>query len=120
MLGQDFVQKINNTTIYAEKIYKPNFPVDNKTFYLSLHYNGDNSYLFVNGKEITKFKAENSELIKYSMCLGNISYDYYVENKVKYTGLYGNFYDFRVHYIAITNDKIQDIHSYLMKKKNII
>ena len=57
-------------------MYKPNFTVDNKTFYLSLHYNGDNSYLFVNGKEVTKFKAENSELIKCSMCLGNLSYDY--------------------------------------------
>ena len=39
---------------------------------LSLHYNGDNSYLFVNGIEITKFKAKNSELIKHSMCLGNL------------------------------------------------
>ena len=37
---------------------------------LSLHYNGDNSSLFVNGKEVTKFKAKNSELIKYPMCLG--------------------------------------------------
>ena len=50
-------------------MYSPNFTVDNKIFCLSLHYNGDNSYLFVNGKEVTKFKANNSELIKYSMCL---------------------------------------------------
>ena len=51
-------------------MYSPNFTVDNKIFCLSLHYNGDNSYLFVNGKEVTKFKAKNSELIKYRMCLG--------------------------------------------------
>ena len=51
-----------------KKMYSPNFTVDNKTFYLSLHCNGDNSYLFVNGKEVTKFKAKHSELIKYPMC----------------------------------------------------
>ena len=56
VLGRDFGQKI--TTIYAEKLYSPNFSVENKTFVLSLHYNGDDSYLFVNGKEVTKFKAK--------------------------------------------------------------
>ena len=54
-------------------MYSPNFIVDNKIFCLSVHYNGDNSYLFVNDKEITKFKANNSELIKYRMCLGGLS-----------------------------------------------
>ena len=53
--GLDFVQKINDTAIYAEKMYRPNFIVDNKICCLSLHYNGDNSYLFVNGKEVTEF-----------------------------------------------------------------
>ena len=42
----------------------------------ALHYNGDNSYLFVNGKEVTKFKANNSELIKHHMCSGGLSKDY--------------------------------------------
>ena len=51
VLGKDFVQRINNTTIYAEKIYKTNFTEQSKTFVLSLHYNGDNSYLFVNGSQ---------------------------------------------------------------------
>ena len=49
-------------------MYSSNFTVNNKMFCLSLHYNGDNSYLFVNGKEVTKFKAKTSELIKYPMC----------------------------------------------------
>ena len=57
VLGKAFIQGINDTRIYAEKIYSPNFTVDNKTFCLSLHYNGDNSYLFVNNKKIYKFKA---------------------------------------------------------------
>ena len=51
------------------------------------------------------------------MCLGGLSKDY-TENNRKDTGLYGNVYDFSVDYSAISNDKIHDIHSYLMKKNN--
>ena len=51
VLGIDFVQGINNTTIYAEKIYKTNFTEQSKKFVLSLHYNSDNSFLFVNGSQ---------------------------------------------------------------------
>ena len=57
VLGHGLIQKTNDTTIYAEKMYSPNFTVDSKIFCLNLHYNGNNSYLFVNGKEVTKFKA---------------------------------------------------------------
>ena len=39
-------------------MYSLNFSAENKIFCLRLHYNGDNSYLFVNGKEVTKFKAK--------------------------------------------------------------
>ena len=99
-------------------MYLPNFTVDDKIFCLSLHYNDDNSYLFVNGKEVTKFKAKTSELIKYPMYLGGLSKDYN-KNSRKDTGLYGNVYDFSVDYSAITNDEILDIHKYLMKKNNI-
>ena len=100
-------------------MYSPNFTVDNKIFCLSLHYNGDNSYLFANGKQVTKFKAKKSELIKYPMCLGRLSKDY-TKNSRKDTGLYGNVYDFSVDYSAITNDEILDIHNYLMKRNNIV
>ena len=100
-------------------MYSPNFTVDNKTFCLSLHYNGDNSYLFVNGREVTKIKAKNSELIKYPMCLGVLSKDY-DENSCKDTGLYGNVYGFSISYSAATNDEMLDIQKYLMKKNNII
>ena len=119
VFGHGLIQKINDKTIYAEKMYSPNFTVDNKIFCLSLHYNGDSSYLFVNGKEVTKFKANNSELIKYRMCLGGLSKDYDRDDR-KNTGLYGNVYDFSVGYSAISNDKIIDIHAYLMKKNGII
>ena len=52
-------KKIDDTIIYAEKMYSRNFTVANKTFCLSLHYTGDNIYLFINGKEVTKFKTKN-------------------------------------------------------------
>ena len=48
--GKDYVQKINDTTIYAEKMYYRNFTDPGKNFLLSLHYNGNDSYLFVNGR----------------------------------------------------------------------
>ena len=64
-----------------KKMYSPNFTVDNKIFCLSLHYNSDSSYLFVNSKKVTKFKAKNSELIKYQMCLGGLSKDYNRNNE---------------------------------------
>ena len=51
VLRKDFVQGINNTTIYTEKIYKTNFTEQSKKFVLSLYYNDDNSYLFVNGSQ---------------------------------------------------------------------
>ena len=50
VMGELFVQGTNDPTLYAEKIYSQNFTVTNKKFVLSLHYNGDDSYLFVNGK----------------------------------------------------------------------
>ena len=39
VLGKDFIQGINNTTIYAEKIYSTNFTVNNKKNCSSLHFN---------------------------------------------------------------------------------
>ena len=86
-----------------------------KKFCLSLHYNGANSYLFVNGTEIIKFKAKYSEIVATPLCLGNISKDFYADN-MKKTGLNGYVNDFSVDYDAIAVDEILDIHKYLMKK----
>ena len=118
VLGKDFIQGINGTTIYAEEMYSTNFTVTNKKFCLSLHYNGDSSYLFVNGKAIISFKAKDSEIVPYPLCLGNVSKDFSPLNTTN-TGLYGYMYDFSVNYGAIANDKILDIHKYLMEKNNI-
>ena len=82
---------------------------------MSLHYNGTNSYLFVNGTEIDKFKAKDSEILASPLCLGNGSKDFSVDN-MKKTGLNGYVYDLCVDYDAITVDDILDIHKYLMEK----
>ena len=66
-----------------EKMYSINFTEKNKKFCLSLHYNGANSYLFVNGTEIYKFKAKDSEIIASPLYLGNISKDWSTDNMKK-------------------------------------
>ena len=83
VLGKDFVQEINGTTIYAEKLYKINFTEKNKKICLNLHNNRGNSYLFVNGTEIQKFKAKDFETVVIPLCLGNISKDFSVDNMKK-------------------------------------
>ena len=98
----------------AEKMDSINFTKKTK-FCLSLHYNKANSYLFVNGKEIIKFKAKYSEIPAYSLCLGNISKDWMHDN-MKKTGFNGYIYDFSAYYNVITVSDILDIHKYLMKK----
>ena len=70
-------------TLTAEKIFTINFTMTKKKFCLSLHYNGANSYLFVNGTEIYKFKAKDSEIVASSLCLGNISKDCSTDNMKK-------------------------------------
>ena len=70
-------------TLTAEKMYSINFTVRKKKFCLSLHYNGANSYLFVNGTEIYKFKVKDSEIVASPLCLGNISRDWSADNMKK-------------------------------------
>ena len=86
---------------------------------MSLHHNGVDSYLFVNGTEIIKLKAKDSETVANPLCLGNISEHFSVAN-MKKAGLSGYVYQFSVDYRAITLDKILDIHKYLMEKNNKI
>ena len=61
-------------------MYSINFTVTGKKLCFSLHYNGANSYLFVNGTEVIKFKAKDSEVVATLLCLGNISKDWSVDN----------------------------------------
>ena len=119
VMGDAFVQGINDTTLYAEKMYSQNFTQRSKKFVLSLHYNGDDSYLFVNGKQELKFKCKTEHLVKEKLCLGNSS-DKWSTSELEKTGLYGNIYDFVVDYEAIIGvGPIYDFCRYLMIKHNI-
>ena len=89
----------------SEKMYSVNFSQNNRKFCLSLHYNGANSYFFVNGIEIYKFKAKDSEIVASTLSLGNISKDSTVDN-MKKTGLNGYVLDFSADYDATAVDDI--------------
>ena len=74
ILGEDIIE-IYSVKFYAEKMYSINFTATKKKLCLSLNYNGDNSYLIVNGTEIIKFKAKDSEIVANPIWLGNASVD---------------------------------------------
>ena len=63
ILGEGITQGLDDTTLTPEKMYSINFTVSRRKFCFSLHYNGANSYLIVNGTEIIKFKAKDSAII---------------------------------------------------------
>ena len=75
---------LDDTMLTAEAEYITNFSRSNRKYCLSLHYNGSNSFLFVNATKIDQFKAKDSEIKKYLLCLGNISGDISVNNKIKW------------------------------------
>ena len=119
LMGDGLTQGINDTTLYVEKNYYRNFTDPGNKFVLSLHYNGDDSYLFVNGRQELKFKAKTDQLVKEKLCIGNFS-DQWTASESEKTGLYGNIYDFLVDYQAIVGvGPIYDMHRYLMNKHNI-
>ena len=119
ILGENITQRLDDTTLTVEKKYSINFTASKKKFCLSLRYNGANSYLFVNGQEIIKFKEKHFEIVANPLCVENISEDFSVAN-MKKAGLYVYVYNFSVDYRATAVDHILDIHKYLMKKNNII
>ena len=119
VMGEDFLQGINDATLYAEKEFYRNFTDPGKKFVLSLHYNGDESYLFVNGRQELKFKWKTDQLFKEKLCLGNLS-DQWTKSESEKTGLYGDIYDFVVDHEAIVGVRpLYDFHRYLMIKLNI-
>ena len=119
LMGTGLTQGINDTTIYAEKNFYRNVTDFGKKFVLSLHYNGDNSDLFVNGRQELKFKAKTDQLVKEKLCIGNLI-DQWTTSESEKTGTYGKIYDFVVDYEQISGVKtIYDMHRYLIIKHNI-
>ena len=68
VMGKDFIQRINDTTIYGEKLFHNNFTEFAVKFVLSLHYNGDNGYLFANGRQELKLNAKDDQIINEKLC----------------------------------------------------
>ena len=117
VMGTGLTQGINDTTLYAEKNFYRNFTDFGKKIMLSLHYNGDDSYLFVNGRQELKFKVKTDQLVKEKLCIGNLS-DQCTTSESEKTGVYGKIYDFVVDYEQIAGVKtIYDMHRYLMTKQ---
>ena len=100
-------------------MYSVNFRVTKNQFCLSLHYNGADTYLFVNGREIYKFKAKDSQTVASPLCLGNISKVWSIDS-MKRAGFTAYVQAFGVDDEATDDIDIKDIHKYLLKKINIV
>ena len=62
ILGIGPTQGLDDTRLSAEAQYSINFSRSNRKFCLSLHYNGRNSFLFVNATKIYQFKAKDFKI----------------------------------------------------------
>ena len=83
IIGEGPTQGLGEHSLSAENIYSINFTKVNTKFCLSLHYNGANSYLYVNGTKIQKFTAKDSMIIPNNLCLANVSKDFSTSNMKK-------------------------------------
>ena len=95
------------------------FTKANTKFCLSLCYAADNSYLFVNGKEIIQFKVDNKSVnFPTWFYIGSIS-DGFSATESREISLNGNVYDFSVNYSSIDKYDLLNIHKHFMSKNNI-
>ena len=108
ILREGPTQGLDDTTLTAKAKYLINFTQSGKRFVLSPHYNGSNSFLFVNATKLYEFKAKNSEIKDYALFLGNISKDFTINN-MKKTGLKGVLIFFSVDFNPIDTSNILDI-----------
>ena len=92
VMGTEFVQGLMVLQFMQKRNFYRNFTDPGKKFVLSLHYNGNHSYLFVNGRQ-EKNKCKKDQLVREKLCIGNLS-DKWTTSESEKTGLYGNIYDF--------------------------
>ena len=115
ILSEGPTKRLGDTTLTAEATYPVNFTQPNKRFVLSLHWS--KSFLFVNATKKYQFKAKDSEMKDYALCLGNIK-DFTINNvtkKKKKNRIKGIVKFFSVDYNPIDTNDILDIHKHLMK-----
>ena len=82
ILGKGTTQGLEHT-LAAEKMYSISFTVTRKKFCLTLHYNGANSYLLINGTEIIKLESKDFEIVATPLRLENISKSWSLDNIIK-------------------------------------
>ena len=80
ILREELTQELDYTTLTVEAKCPVNFTQPRKRFVLSLHSNGSNSFLFFSVIKICQFNTKDSKMEKYTLCLGNISKDFTVNN----------------------------------------
>ena len=120
VLGVRSTDGLDDTTIMVHAKYSLNITRTRKKIYLSLHYNAANSFLYPNGRlKIHQFKAKDSDIKPYALCLGNNSKGFTVNN-MKKLGLRDSSSIFSIGYVTINVSDIINIHKYLMKKHNIV
>ena len=115
ILGEGPAQGLDDTTLTAEAKYPIDFTKSGKRFVLSLHYNGGNSFLFVNATKLCQFKPKTSEIKDYELCLANVSKDITINN-MKKNRIKRSWKIFSVDFNLIDTNDILDIHKYLMKR----
>ena len=108
ILDKGTTQGLNDTMLTSEAQYSIKFSISNRTLCWRLHYNGSNKFLFVNATKIYQFKANDSEIKKYPLCLGNISKDFTAIN-MKKTGLNGYVQKFSVDFNITDTSNIINI-----------
>ena len=107
---------LDDTTLAAEARYPIYSTQSGKRFVLSLHYNGNNSLLFVNSTKTYQFKAKNFEIKNYTLCLDNNSKYFSVNHMKKKTGLKEKVKFLSVDFNPVDTNDISDIQKYLIKK----
>ena len=107
ILGKWETKRLDNTSLTAEAEYSINFSRSERKFCLNFHYNRSNSFLFVNATKIF-WKAKDSEIKKYPLCLGNFQKTFFADN-MKKTGLNGYVYNFNIDYNTIDTSNINMI-----------
>ena len=113
ILGKGPTQGLDDITLTTVAQYLINFSRLNRKFRLYLHYNGSRSFLYVNLTKIYQFKAKDSEIKIYTLCLGNIPIDFTVNN-MKKKGLNGYVYTFSVDYNVIDTSNSINIYKYFI------
>ena len=113
--GEWTTQRLDSTKLTSVTRNPISFTKSNRTFVLSLRCNGRDSVLFVDATKINQFKAKDSEIKKYPLCLGNASKDFTIDN-MKENKIKRKFKFFSTDYRSINTNEILDIHKYLMKE----